>query len=183
MCLVAVFLLFLAGGGRPVAVPVPAPRFGDYPAGRVPGNEPAVLPRLRTREERQFRTVLRRAVTRGYGVVDGGTEHERVGANFAGHTVLVQWGCGVDCMEAAVIDITDGAVLALPTLRDGDERPGFRVPTGSGDLRSLRFQTGSRLLGIPNVADGKVYFYVLNGHRWTYLRSEVSSEPGADALR
>lgn len=136
-----------------------APRFPQYPVAGYGGklSEPQIV----TSEQRRFRTVLRWAVSRGYGVVDGGTEHERIGPNFAGHYVLVHWGCGLPCMEAAVIDAKDGRVRRLPRIPGDTDSRGFVVPLGSDDLRELQFRRGSRLLGIPYVGDGMTYWYSL----------------------
>lgn len=143
------------------------PPFSRFPAALVHG--PLHLPRIKTAEQRRFRAVLTNAVTKGYGVVEGGTEHERPGPNFAGHFLLVQWGCGLDCPEAAVIDIVDGAVIPLPTPPGRQSPPSFHLETGSSDLRDLRFTATSRLLRIPNVVDGRAYDYVLEGHTWRAL--------------
>lgn len=116
-----------------------------------------------------FYTELRRAITKGYDVVDGGTEHERRGPNFAGHYVLVQWGCGSNCMEAALIDANTGNVLRLPQV-PGGEQQGFEIPTGSVDFRALQFRTNSRLLGVPNIGDSFTYYYLLEQGHWRFLK-------------
>ena len=179
MSVFAIFALAVATWGLS-SDQASAPSFTSYPAVVLNGHRSLSLPVLKTREERQFGTVLRNAVTKGYGVVEGGTERERPGPNFGGHYVLVQWSCGLDCSEAAVIDIQDGTVLALP-LPSANEHPhDFRIETGPGDLRNLRFKTDSYLLGIPNVVDGKVHYYVLNGHTWKDLQS--ASQQGIQAM-
>ncbi len=135
------------------------------------------MPRIVTPEQKRFRTELRRAITRGYDVVEGGTEHERPGPNFAGSFVLVQWGCGSNCMQAAIIDARDGTVLSPPQLPGMEKSAStFSLPTGSVDLRTLRFRTNSRLLGIPNVGDGKIYFFALNRHSWKFIGSEKAPD-------
>lgn len=87
------------------------------------------LPRISNAQERRFKTKLTRAITKGYDVVDGGTEHSRIGSNFAGRYVLVQWGCGSNCMQAAMIDGKDGSVLRLPQI-PGEKLGYFEIPTG-----------------------------------------------------
>ena len=133
------------------------------------------LPKISNAEERRFRTTLKQAVTKGYYVVDGGTDHERIGANFAGRYVLVQWGCGTNCMQAALIDGRDGVVLRLPQI-PGDELSYFGIPTGSHEFRTLEFRWNSRLLGIPCVTDGMTYYYVLEGHHWRYISKNKTPE-------
>ncbi len=159
MGLLCVLLFALFGGALP--------RFDRYPAASVLRGELAA-PRLTNAEERRFRTVLRQGVAKGYGVVDGGTEHERAGVNFAGSYILVQWGCGSNCMEGALIDGRDGMVLRLPQI-SGEELAYFEIPTGSADLRTIKFRRDSRLLGIPRVANGETYYYVLDGRQWRFI--------------
>ena len=156
-----------------VAKMPPRAPFAKYPAPDAM-TQGLSLPRIVTAEERRYRTLLTEAVTKGYGVVDGGTEHERPGANFGGRYVLVQWGCGSNCMRAALVDGRDGTVLPLP----GD--PGettFVVPTGSADMRSLEFRWNSRLLAEPHGSDGLTYMYILEGHRWRFLDKEKIEDP------
>ena len=119
--------------------------------------------------------MLTNAVRKGYDVVEGGTENERVGPNFAGRYVLVQWGCGSNCMEAALIDGRDGTVLRLPQI-PGEELDYFGVPTGSVDMRTLEFRRYSRLLRVPRITDGMTYAYVLEGHRWQFLSKAATPE-------
>ena len=136
------------------------PRFEQYSVAAYVGK--LSNPRIITSEERRFRTTLRQAITKGYQVVDGGTENERVGPNFAGHYVLVQWSCGLNCDEAAVINARNGRVFPLPRIPGTYDTPqGFIVPTDKGDLRAIQFRTSSRLIGIPYVRDGMTYWYSL----------------------
>ena len=149
------------------------PAFRQYPAaaglqGRMQ------LPRIRDAAEHEFRTELRQAITKGYDVVEGGTEHERPGPNFSGHYVLVQWGCGTSCMNGALIDANTGAVLRLPRI-PGAEQTGFAIPTI--DMQSLLFRTDSRLLGVENVADSETWYFVLEGGRWRFLRKVPTRPP------
>jgi hypothetical protein len=60
----------------------------------------AAMPVLDTKDKRQFRTRLRAAA------------NER--PNFAGHYVLLRWGCGTSCVAGAVIDAFTGQVTFLP---------------------------------------------------------------------
>ena len=91
------------------------PRFEDYPIDSVYSGKPAE-PILVTPEERRFRTVIRRGVTKGWGVEDGVTRKEIAGPgpNFAGHYAIVQWGCGSPCLLAAIVDLVNGRVLPPP---------------------------------------------------------------------
>jgi hypothetical protein len=167
-------LLFVALLGLSAAATVPSsiPRFQQYPAteelhGRM------MPPRIITLEERRFRTELHQAITKGYDVVDGGTEHERRGPNFAGHYVLVQWGCGSSCMEGALIDADTGQVLRLPQIPRA-EQTGFAIPVI--ELQSMQFRTDSRLLAIPYIGDSNTYYYVLEQGHWRFLKKMPTAE-------
>lgn len=52
-------------------------------------------------EERSYRTMLR--------------EGAKQGPNFAGHYTIVQWGCGTECWQAAVVDAKTGRIYQLPS--------------------------------------------------------------------
>jgi hypothetical protein len=71
-----------------------APRFQDYPVKEVFLGKPA-LPILQTPEERKLEALIGDGVSKGWGVFDGATgkEFRRPGPNFAGHYVLVNFGC------------------------------------------------------------------------------------------
>ncbi len=92
-CLITVSLLFsivVQGQDANRAFP-----FDHYPAGRVYKAKPAA-PRLVTRNQREFRTVIRKGAAQG--------------PNFAGHYTVVEWGCGSNCVVYAVVDSITGSV-------------------------------------------------------------------------
>lgn len=99
---------------------VPSPRFEDYPAVETFRAKP-VPPVLRTRDELQFRVVITQGVSKGWGVFDGttGKEQRRPGPNFAGHYILIYFGCGSpelrDCLMAAIVDANTGPVYRSPS--------------------------------------------------------------------
>ncbi|MFP5390212.1 MAG: hypothetical protein ACLGI6_01515 [Gammaproteobacteria bacterium] len=76
-----------------------APTFADYP---VVENKvkPATTVKLQSKQDRLFRTQLARAA--------------RQPANFAGHFVLANIGCGASCLLTAAIDRNSGRVSWLP---------------------------------------------------------------------
>lgn len=86
----------------------PVPKFEDYPVKEVFKGTPAA-PILTTPAERRFRIVIRRGVDNGWGV-EGGTTNEPSGTvpNFAGHFVIIRWGCGSPCLMAAIVDVRLG---------------------------------------------------------------------------
>jgi hypothetical protein len=96
------------------------PRFEEYPAAEIFKGRPAP-PVLDTPDELEFKIVIRQGVTKGWGVFDGTTrkEQRRPGPNFAGHYILMHFGCGdrafTDCLMAAIVDAKTGRVHAPPS--------------------------------------------------------------------
>lgn len=76
-----------------------ASEFETYPAERRLASPPAA-PQLMSAKARRFRSVLRSAAV--------------LGPNFNGHYRLVQWGCGTNCIEWAIVDLEDGRVWMAP---------------------------------------------------------------------
>src|SRR5438552_2640156 len=97
------------------------PRFAEFKIENIFKGKPAA-PILASPEERRFRTVLR--------------EGAQEGPNFAGHYTVVEWGCGTECWQAAIIDTETGRVFPPP------------LKGGFGYFQSswLHFQLRSRLL-------------------------------------
>lgn len=78
------------------AEPAPAPDFGAYPAD-APYTGPAAALSPRTTLAREYRSRFAEALA-GEPV-------------FAGEYILVQWGCGTDCVEQAFVSKRSGEVL------------------------------------------------------------------------
>ena len=127
------------------------PRFEDYPVDSVYTGKPAE-PVLVTSEEKRFRTVIQRGVTKGWGVEDGTTGKEigRPGPNFAGHYLIVKWGCGSPCLMTAFVDLVDGRVLP-PPFHHGPGHRYFQVPWAF-PKEPLQYRLNSRLL-IANICE------------------------------
>jgi hypothetical protein len=125
--LLASFAVISASAQSPVERP---PRFEDYPVKEVFKGEPA-LPALESPEERNFEAVISDGVTKGWGVFDGLTRKEfrRPALNFAGHYILVNFGCGEaalsSCSGAAIVDAKAGHVYQAPSPAP---ELGFRLP-------------------------------------------------------
>lgn len=75
------------------------PGFQSFPATEVWKGPPAPV-RLKSSEERMFRTNLRKA--------------SKLPPNFAGHYRFTTWGCGTRCLAGAVIDLRTGTVFPPP---------------------------------------------------------------------
>jgi hypothetical protein len=106
------------------------PQFQDYPVKSVFKGRPA-LPVLEAAEERELEGVIDDGVSKGWGVFDGetGMELQRPGPNFAGHYVLVNFGCNkpalTGCFAAAIVDARTGRLYQAPSPAPGS---GFRLP-------------------------------------------------------
>lgn len=146
-----------AGAATPAAPAsaCPSPSFDRYPARAV--RAPRALPdapRLRSKEARLYRTVIRGKFTEP--------------ANFAGHYRVAVWGCGTDCRNFAILDKYTGTTYTMPGVQEisgvmgnGDERLDFRAGStllivsgcfnddcGHGNAKAARFfyeWTGTRL--------------------------------------
>jgi hypothetical protein len=134
------------------------PRFAEFKVEKVFNGKPAPPVLLRP-EERRFRTVLR--------------EGANAGPNFAGHYTIVEWGCGTECWQAAVVDAETGRVYPSP------------LKGSIGYFRSswLHFQLRSRLLvacdncrkWASEQCDQR--YFVWNGDGFT----EIKRAPGSDS--
>jgi hypothetical protein len=159
-------LLLLA---LPCLVPVSAwpqnpdalPRFEEFLVKEVFVGEP-LPPNLKTPDERKFQKVILQGVDKGWGVYDGTTGKEMPGrgANFAGHYILVSFGCGdvtlTDCLMAAIVDAKTGRVYPPPSPDSGmsyfgvfaettTHRPPFSFHNTHTQL-PLEYRLNSRLL-------------------------------------
>jgi hypothetical protein len=106
--------------------------------------------------------VIRQGVSKGWGVHDGATGKEFAvpGPNFAGHYVIVTWGCGSPCLMAAIVDEKNGRVFP-PPFHNGPGDSYFQVPWDF-PMEPLVYRLDSRLL-IANICEGNKTVQV-DGH-------------------
>jgi len=126
------------------------PKFEDY-AVKEQYKGKVAQPVLRTKSDREFRTRLR----------EGAKEK----VNFAGHYVLITWGCGGGCVMGAALDAKTGTVSWIPfTLccwpLEVEDPLNFRV-----DSKLIVF-TGSR----GEQGQG-VYYYRFEGGKFVLLKA------------
>jgi hypothetical protein len=99
----------------------------------------------------------------------------RRGVNFAGHYVLVGWGCGTGCVSGAIIDARNGRVH-FPK-----EFNAFGVAYTNDEYNEpLEYRKNSRLLilnGVPGTAndddpegESGTYFYEWRNDRFRLIR-------------
>src|SRR4051812_9789 len=92
------------------------PTFDKYPVAETFKGTPAA-PKIVTTKQRMYRTRIREGVSKGWGVFRDGKDQP--GPNFAGHMIVVQWGCGAPCMMMAMVDARTGVVYSPPISADG----------------------------------------------------------------
>ena len=121
------------------------PRFEDYPVTKVFRGKPA-SPIFATPEDRLYRTRIREGVEKGWGVIRDGKDQP--GPNFAGHYIVIEWGCGVPCVMMVVVDARTGRIHHLPMAMGtrGEQRIG--VPLFGLRSGEVNFRLDSRLLTI-----------------------------------
>ncbi len=135
-------------------VPNTPPRFESYPAQSPATGRPRLV---LGQADMQYRTRLREAA--------------RQPPNFAGHYVLALWGCGMECVMGAAIDVQSGHVTWLPdTVCCWLSGPGAAAP----DAEPVRYHRDSRLLilnGLRNERDGDwgEHYYTIDGNGFVPL--------------
>ncbi|HEY2933695.1 MAG TPA: hypothetical protein VGK99_18310 [Acidobacteriota bacterium] len=88
------------------------PSFRDYTVRRIYRGKPATVDLRSHPAARRFRTRLRRGSVKG--------------PNFAGHFIVVTWGCGSSCQVHAIIDAKTGRVF-FPLSHPTSEGACFRL--------------------------------------------------------
>ena len=157
-----------------------APRFEDYPAAEVFAGH-AVHPNIVTSSQRRYRTRIREGVEKGWGVFRDGVEQKQPGPNFAGDIIFIQWGCGVPCLMAALVNARTGEVFNPPLAVDGTlALPLLNIGGDSGGRNpELEFRKNSRLMIVsatPNWFKGHPrsyrHYFVWESNRWILVYKE-----------
>ena len=174
----ASLFLFLAGAGWALGRTGAVPRFEDYPVSEVFVGTPAV-PKFVTPLEQSYADQIRDGVEQGYGVFRDGKEDK--GANFAGHLIVIQWGCGSPCMRMAVVDARTGDIYYPPISFDGIDKQSFDLPlltlpdsVTQNPVVQFRLKSGLMIIkASPSQLgrhDAYVYYFLWRQDRWTLLR-------------
>lgn len=127
------------------------PNAAQYPATEVSG-EMVASPHI-THFDRYFRTQIRRQYA--------------AGPNFAGHYVLIQWGCGSGCLQFVIADSLTGKIFHPPV-----QTASFHFSKGDVEQEKnwqcfddlLVFSRQSRLLVLEGCVDDKQcgrHFYLM----------------------
>jgi hypothetical protein len=170
------------------------PKFEDYPVSKIYEGKPA-SPKIESEAARLYRTRIREGVEKGWGVYGGDSEvyprgrTERPGPNFAGHYIVIRWGCGSPCIQMATADAETGTLYSPPITANGSGS-GFVLPLLTLGNRVSRaadvdFRLDSKLMIIratPVQSErhpSYEYYFLLEQNRWRLLRRVRLSE-GAD---
>jgi hypothetical protein len=119
---------------------------------------------LRTKMQRNFRSVIRDAAQKG--------------PNFAGHYTLAEWGCGAGCVSMAIVDEQNGQTFDGPF-----KLLGFDLSYEYGGDEQLTYKIDSRLIvarGCPGETDCGTYYYEWVGNQFKLLRKTPAAKK-ADA--
>jgi hypothetical protein len=151
------------------------PRFEDYPVTELFKGTPAA-PIIETSLQRMYRTRIREGATKGWGVFRDGKEQP--GPNFAGHYLIIQWGCGTACLMMVVVDALTGRIYYLPLSVGelGNQRIG--VPWFGYSPAELDFRVTSSLFTMNACPDQSTnpnascysYYYLWRNNEWSLLR-------------
>ncbi len=110
-----------------------APRFEKYPVTERFQGHPAP-PILATPEQRNFKTRIRQGVLK--------VDSDKTALNFAGHYIVIVWGCGSDCAMMATVDALTGTIIEPSLARRGS----LQVPLDIWGPMEIDFKPDSRLL-------------------------------------
>lgn len=134
-----------------------------------------------TPEQRRFHTRIREGVEKGWGVwINGewGKEQNRQGPNFAGHYIVIVWGCGSGCLRMAMSDAETGAVYNPPVSDDvGLTLPMLVFADSAGRAADVEYRKGSRLMIVRATPHSDrrnavpyAFYFLWQDDRWTLLR-------------
>jgi len=147
---IVVALTLLLGSSSLLTASQQLPRFADYPAGSVyRGKTHALLPKYKDAHPKT-------------GIPDAAQRK----ADFAGHYVVIEAGCGAGCSALSVMDARSGKIYKFDRL------------IGRTDWDGLHYKVTSRLLvfrGELGVWDAKhtthgTYYYVFKANHFVRLR-------------
>jgi hypothetical protein len=155
------------------------PRFEDYPVTEVFTRSPHP-PILVTPEQRMFRTRIREGVEKGSAVWINGKwskEQGKPGPNFAGHYIVIIWGCGAGCIRMAISNAQTGAVYDPPVSAGGLALPMLMFPVSVGRAPDLAYRIDSKLMIVKATphwerrdAISYAFYFLWEGEHWTLLR-------------
>jgi hypothetical protein len=178
VCL-AVLILATPRSGHAQQAEKPLPKFEDYPVKEIFAGAPHP-PVLVTREQRLYRTRIREGVEKGWGVwVNGetGREQNQPGPNFAGHYIVIFWGCGAACIRMAMSDAETGAVFGPPVTEGQFALAPLMFPDSAGGSAIVEYRLDSSLMILKTTPHpdrrGSIpyaFYFVWQRDHWALLR-------------
>jgi hypothetical protein len=161
------------------------PRFEDYPAGQIYKGPPAT-PKLTTPLEQSFAAEINDTVDYAYS-----DKSPLKGPTFAGHLIVVRWGCGAPCMRMALVDMQTGEICYPPITYEGHGPKSFDLPLlvlgrEYPQNPDLEFRPNSNLMIIKATpGDGGshpayTFYFLWRQNGWTLLRKVPIVIPVAD---
>lgn len=94
-----IVFLFAASLAFSQATPKGSPQFEEYPVNERWAGTPSPI-KFKTYSDRLFRTQFKNAA--------------KEPPDFAGHYRVASWGCGTNCVEAGIVDLSTGNLLRIP---------------------------------------------------------------------
>ena len=154
------------------------PRFEDYKVSEI-FTGAAAVPKLVTPLEQGYADQIKDGVERGYGVFRD--RKEQKGPNFAGHLIVIEWGCGAPCIRMAIVDARTGEVYYPPIAFNGVGARSFDLPlltVGESVPRNpeVQFRLDSSLMIIKATPKDSghhaphTYYFLWRKNRWTLLQ-------------
>jgi len=134
-----------------------------------------------------YRTRIREGVEKGWGAFQDGTD--RIGPNFAGHMIVIQWSCGAPRLMMAVVDAQTGSVYNPPISFDGIGTQNLSLPLLTLGHRfssnpEVEFRLDSSLMVIratPKQTEqhpSYTYYFPWQDGGWKLLRRVLLRENG-----
>src|SRR5262245_41667594 len=111
-------------------------RFDNYRTDEAFRSAPAAQ-KITNPIHRNYRTRIRVGVEKGWGVFHGDVEAK--GPNFAGHMIVVRWGCGTGCAAMVLVDARTGDIYNPPLSigRMGEQHIG--LPMFQGGIAEVEY--------------------------------------------
>lgn len=138
------------------------PQFEEFRVAKMYRGNP-VAPRLTTKNQRLFRTMIRQ-----------GAKSE---VQFAGHYTVPRWGCGSTCVDFALADSISGQVYEPTFYVSGLPMSWLVEQTGTYEPPRLDFRPDSRLLKVNGCLNerrcGFFNYVMLEGQGLKLIREEL----------
>ena len=129
------------------------PVFESYPATPTK-DKPHVVDLSSHPRARRYRTMLR--------------TQAQEGANFAGHYTIAGWGCGIACLEFAIVDASTGKVYFPPQIKTVTADHVGPTPTEpEPTFFALRYRENSRLLIVIGALNDDPSMEGIAYYHWT----------------